>query len=52
MNKKVIVIGAGVSGLSSAIQLKSLGYDVEIYEKEPQIGGRMNLIEEKGFSTK
>ena len=47
--KKVIIIGAGVSGLASAIRLKSLGYDVIVYEKNELPGGRMYQIEEKGF---
>lgn len=36
---KVIVIGGGLSGLSSAIYLKKHGFDVEIYEKNPYAGG-------------
>ena len=47
--KKVIIIGAGVAGLSSAIRLKTLGFDVEIYEKNEKVGGRMFSIEERGF---
>ena len=47
--KKIVVIGAGVSGLASAIRLKTLGYDVEIYEKNNLVGGRMYQIEENGF---
>ena len=47
--KKVIVIGAGVSGLASAIRLQHLGYDVEIYEKNARAGGRMGLVEFDGF---
>ncbi|WP_025724976.1 phytoene desaturase family protein [Acholeplasma granularum] len=48
--KKVAVIGAGTAGLASAIRLKSLGYDVTIYEKNDKIGGRMNQIKENGFT--
>ena len=33
MKKKVIVIGAGLGGISAAIMLKINGYDVEIFEK-------------------
>jgi phytoene desaturase len=47
--KKVIIIGAGVAGLASAIRLKTLGFDVEIYEKNEKVGGRMFSIEERGF---
>lgn len=49
MVKKAIIIGAGVAGLSSAIQLKLHGYEVEIYEKEALPGGRMYRFEEKGY---
>ena len=47
--KKVIIVGAGVAGLSSAIRLKVEGYDVEIIEKESIAGGKMNIIEKDGF---
>lgn len=49
MKKKVIIVGAGVSGLASAIRLQHLGYDVEIFEKNPIAGGRMGLVEFDGF---
>lgn len=49
MNKKVIVVGAGVGGLSTAVRLLSKGYEVKIYEKEEKIGGKVNIIEEQGF---
>jgi len=48
--KKVIIIGAGIAGISSAIQLKMKGFDVCVYEKEPSIGGKMNQIQVKGFT--
>jgi len=49
MNKKVIIVGAGIGGLATALRLLSNGYDVEIYEKNKTIGGRVNLIENKTF---
>ena len=49
MNKKIIIIGAGVAGLASAVRLQSQGFEVEIYEKQNTIGGKMNQISEKGF---
>jgi phytoene desaturase len=49
LSKKVIVVGAGTAGLASAIRLQNKGYDVEIYEKNPKVGGRMYQLEEKGF---
>lgn len=44
------VIGAGTAGLASAIRLKTLGYDVDIYEKNGQVGGRMYQFSDQGFS--
>ena len=37
--KKVAIIGAGPSGLSASIELRKLGYQVTLYEREPRIGG-------------
>lgn len=34
-NKKAIVIGAGVSGMSAALKLKDRGFDVTILENPP-----------------
>lgn len=47
--KKVLIIGAGFGGLATALRLSSLGYEVEIVEKNDKPGGRMNLIEADGF---
>lgn len=48
--KKVIVIGAGFAGLSSACHLASDGYDVTIIEKNSQSGGRARIYRDKGFT--
>ncbi|KAL1303593.1 hypothetical protein AAFC00_006958 [Neodothiora populina] len=37
--KKVAVIGAGVSGVSTAAHLKREGLDVTVFERSPQAGG-------------
>lgn len=50
MSKKVIVIGAGLGGLSAAISLKQLGYDIELFEKNAQIGGKLNVLKERGYT--
>jgi len=40
MNVKTIaIVGAGFAGLSSAKVLKALGFEVQIFEKEPDVGG-------------
>ncbi|MFD3275536.1 phytoene desaturase family protein [Aquirufa echingensis] len=49
-NKKVIVIGAGFSGLSTATELANKGYEVTIVEKNEQAGGRARVFQEKGFT--
>ncbi|PKL85060.1 MAG: diapolycopene oxygenase [Ignavibacteriae bacterium HGW-Ignavibacteriae-1] len=48
--KKVIIIGAGLGGISAAIMLKINGYDVEIFEKNEKIGGKLNTIKENGYT--
>lgn len=44
--KKVIVIGAGFSGLSTATELADKGYEVMIVEKNEQAGGRARVFKE------
>lgn len=46
--KKVLIIGSGIGGLSTAVRLLSKGYDVEILEKQDKIGGKVNQINESG----
>ncbi len=36
---RVVVIGAGISGIAMGIRLKRLGIDFEIIEREPELGG-------------
>lgn len=48
--KKVIVVGAGAAGLAAAIRLQNEGYEVHLYEKNEQVGGKMFQIQEKGFT--
>ncbi len=49
MNKKVIVTGAGLSGLSAAAQMAFRGFDVEIFEKNEMPGGRARQFQAEGF---
>lgn len=37
--KKVVIIGAGIAGLSAGIYAAKAGYEVEIYEKNMRAGG-------------
>ncbi|MFH1283320.1 MAG: phytoene desaturase family protein [bacterium] len=48
--KKVIVIGAGLGGLSAAISLATKGYAVTVFEKNDKVGGKLNVLKKEGFS--
>jgi diapolycopene oxygenase len=48
--KQVIVIGAGLGGLSAAISLRQEGYAVTLHEKNARIGGKLNVLKERGYS--
>jgi 2-oxoacid:acceptor oxidoreductase delta subunit (pyruvate/2-ketoisovalerate family) len=41
--KRVLVVGAGPSGLSAAYHLRRLGHEVEIHEAGPMAGGMMRF---------
>ncbi|MDF1815286.1 MAG: phytoene desaturase family protein [Verrucomicrobiales bacterium] len=48
-NQSVVVVGAGLGGLSAAISLRAEGFDVRIVEKNDKIGGKLNYLEKEGF---
>lgn len=50
MNKRVTIIGAGISSLSTASFLAKEGYDVTILEKNSTIGGRARQFFADGFT--
>ncbi len=47
--QRVVVIGAGLGGLSAAAHLVGLGHRVTVIERESIPGGRAGLIAEQGF---
>ena len=49
-SKKIIIIGAGFSGLSCACHLAQKGYQVTLIEKNDQPGGRARIYKDKGFT--
>ncbi|TCK06308.1 FAD-dependent oxidoreductase [Phorcysia thermohydrogeniphila] len=44
VEKKVAVVGGGVAGLTAAYYLASAGVKVDIFEKERELGGILNVI--------
>lgn len=40
-DKKIAIVGSGPSGLEASAKLATLGYDVDVYEKEDKIGGML-----------
>jgi len=41
--RKVVVVGAGPAGLEAARVARERGHDVVLFEKQPQVGGQVNL---------
>lgn len=46
---RVGVIGSGLGGLATACVLAARGYKVEVFEKNPWLGGKAAQIAEQGF---
>lgn len=42
-SKKIAIIGGGAAGLTCAVELTKLGYDVTIFEKEDKLRGYINI---------
>lgn len=49
MQKHIIVIGSGFSGLSAACALAKEGFKVTVFEKNESAGGRASVFSEDGF---
>ncbi|MFO8233900.1 MAG: phytoene desaturase family protein [Bacteroidales bacterium] len=50
MSKKVLIVGTGLGGLTTALRLAKDGYKVEMVEKYHQAGGRLNQLKKDGFT--
>lgn len=50
VTKRALVIGGGIAGIQTAIDIADAGYHVDIVEKTPSIGGRMSQLD-KTFPT-
>jgi phytoene desaturase len=47
---RVVVVGAGLAGLSAALRLRGAGREVTVVERGPGPGGRAGRIEERGYA--
>ena len=47
MGQKIIIVGAGPGGLATALRLAGQGYDVEVFEAQSRVGGRMRGFEKE-----
>ena len=46
----VVVIGAGLTGLTTAFHLKRKGYQVLVLEKQDRVGGQIQTHTQDGFT--
>jgi oxygen-dependent protoporphyrinogen oxidase len=49
MKKKVVVLGAGISGLTISHLLNKDGYDVTVLEKKDTVGGSIDTVVDDGY---
>ena len=50
VTKRALVIGGGIAGINTALDLANLGFEVYLVEKSPSIGGHMAQLD-KTFPT-
>ena len=43
--KKIIIVGGGLGGLASAVTLAHAGFEVELFEKNDHLGGKLMPVE-------
>lgn len=48
--KRALVIGGGIAGIQTALDIADAGFEVDIVEKKPTVGGKMTQID-KTFPT-
>lgn len=50
MKKRIIIIGAGLAGMSAAALLAKKNFEVTVIEKTEMVGGRARVEHEQGFT--
>src|SRR5210317_925856 len=50
MSKNIAIIGSGFAGLSASCYLAKAGFEVTVFEKNEQVGGRASKLELDGFT--
>ena len=45
VTKRALVIGGGIAGIQTALDIADAGFEVDIVEKQPTIGGKMAQLE-------
>ena len=49
-HRKVIIVGAGIAGLTAGYRLQKAGFEVVVLESAERIGGRATTIKKQGYS--
>ena len=49
-SQHAIVIGAGFSGIATALRLRALGYQVTLMERLDSLGGRAQVFKRGGYT--
>ncbi len=47
LNRRVLVVGGGISGLTSALEAAKTGYEVDLVEKSGQLGGVVGQLHKR-----
>jgi len=50
MPSTVIIVGGGLAGLAASVELSTLGCRVVVVERNEHLGGKMNLLNEQGYT--
>ncbi len=47
---KAVVIGAGFGGMAAALRLRAAGFEVDVFDNQPQPGGRATVYRRQGYT--